>query len=193
MKKIYLLILFLILLIACNTWQDELSLRSSNYLERPYSHLSYKEVIEQIKTPAETAHYLENQLNYLHINTCRSFKYIHERGYGLCAEYAIAAAALLSDNNYPPLILQVFLEDYPTISHACYIYQNKKAGKWGTLGIKGENSPDAIFNNMEEICAYLSMVYTEKIIAYAIHDLSDYNFINSNKKIIYNRWNKYKK
>lgn len=193
MKKIYLLLLFLTILWACvYDDPDEIFLRSDDYWKRPYSHLSYEEVIEKIKTPAEAAHYLEEQLSYLKIYSYRSFKYIHERGSGLCADYALAAAALLSDNDYPSLMLVVEVKGL-SISHALYIYQDKQTKKWGTLGIMGDNSPGAIFNNLEELCVYVGMCHAVIITSYQIYDLSDINFIDDPGEYIYKRGHKEKK
>lgn len=197
MKKIYLLILVLTVLVSCfiNPGPNLQELQK-NYWKKPYSHLSYKEAIETIKTPEEVIHYLLNQLNYVPPTTFRSFKYVHELGYGTCTEYAVAAAALLSDDGYPPLFLTIRLS---TGLHTCYIYQDKTTHKWGTLGIH-DNRP-ATFNDPKELCTHLKKVYPErfsyptfggwiypKILDFSIHDLSKVNFIDSDEKIIYTHW-----
>lgn len=159
-----------------------------------YARMNYKQVIEKINTPEKTAWYLKNYLHYKDEKTYRSFKYIHERTYGLCAEYAFTAAALLYDNGYPPLILHILFESKDDIqkTHTLYIFQDKKTKKWGTLGQPSENFPNAIFNNPTEICAYFNThnYYSERIVAYQIHNLTEYNFIDGDKEDIYDQWNK---
>lgn len=152
-----------------------------------YCLWSYKKVIKKIKTPEQTAHYLENHLFYWSngVDTYCSFKYIHERGYGICAEYAFAAAALLKDDGYPSLILEVFFENRQT-THTIFIY-NKK-GKWGTLGMEGENSQGAIFNNRLEVCYYIQNQHSGSIVAYIVHNLKNVNIIDDPRKNIYNEW-----
>lgn len=186
MKKAYLSVfLCLILFSACAT-----GIRVETFDAKTYAQLDYKEVIKLIKTPEQTAHYLKTRLHFVDTDTYCSFKYIHERGYGLCAEYAFAAAALLSDDGYPELILHMyFLGTNDT--HACYIYQDKKTRKWGTLGVDDESSPGAIFSSLVSACRFINKQHLEPIVAYKVHYLGNYNIIDSpDKKIYYDEWNK---
>lgn len=161
--------------------------RANYYLKRPYSHLNYKEVIKEIKTPEQANHYLRKQLHYADTGTYSSFKRIHERGYGLCAEYAIAAAALLSDNDYPPLILVIYLRN-ASFNHAVYIFQDKKTGRWGCLGTGKKDTLDwGICDNIAEIVYYLDGCFSKKITAYRIFDLSNIKFVNGSTLFIFQR------
>lgn len=189
MKKRYLLILCLILIsgysaVAC------VSVRI-----RTYAQWDYKTAIKEIKTPEQVAAYLESYLISKDTQTWYSFKYVHQKQYALCAEYAFAATALLSDNGYPPLILQVYFEVKPgekqQSTHACFVYKNES--KWGTLGIEGENSPGTIFANLEDVCQYIEKNHLKKIVAYILHNLEGYNFIDGDESDIYNHWNEGKK
>ena len=188
MKKRYLFVLCLIIIssysaVAC------VSVRI-----RAYAQWDYKTAIKEIKTPKQTAKYLETYLKCIDTQTWRSFKCIHLRRYALCAEYAFAAAALLSDNGYPPLMLCVYFEEKPgekQKAHACFVYKNEN--RWGTLGQKGENSPGAIFANLEEACQYLQKNHDRKIVAYVLHNLEGYNFIDGDESDIYNHWYKGKR
>ncbi len=193
MKKVYLSVLLcLVLFSACAT-----GIRIETYSAKEYAQLDYKEVIELIKTPEQAAHYLETCLCYANTNTRRSFKYIHQRikekekAKALCAEYAFSPAAQLRDNGYPSLILYLLFEKQPDKdqkAHACFVYQNKK-GKWGTLGVLGQNSLGAIFENLKEICYWMEKYYSEKIVTYTLHDFSDINLIDSPIEQIYSgKW-----
>lgn len=187
MKKAYLSIfLCLILFSACAT-----RIRIETFDAKTYAQFDYKELIKLIKTPEQAAHYLKTYLRFVDTNTWRSFKYIHQRRTAICAEYAFAAAALLSDNGYPELILHMYFLG-TSDTHACYIYQDRKTRKWGTLGVYGESSSGAIFNNLEEACHFIkNSGHPEPIRAYKVHYLGNFNIIDSpEEKIYYDEWEK---
>ena len=187
MKKAYLSVfLCLVLFSACVTGTHIKRLNVE-----AYTQLDYKEMIKLIKTPTEAAYYLKNYLYYKKETACRSFKYIHERKYGKCNEYAVVAAALLSDNDYPPLILHVYYI-FGGTTHAFFIYQDRKTKKWGMLSGAGGESLLPMFESPTDICLYFNTIqfYSQKIIAYKIHDLTGYNFIDGDEKDIYDRWHR---
>ena len=190
MKKAYLSIfLCLILFSACATTAHIKRLNVE-----VYAQLDYKEMIKLIKTPTEAAYYLKNYLHFEWENwegSCRSFKYIHERKYGICCEYAVTAAALLSDNNYPPLLLHLRYVSGGT-THAFFIYQDKKTKKWGMLSGASGESFLPMFESPTDICLYFNTIhlYSDRIAAYKIHDLTGYNFIDGDENDIYNQWAK---
>jgi len=180
------IIISLILLSSCNIGVNK------NFNPKIYARLNYLKIIKLINTPQEAAYYLKTHLNFKHTETCRSFKYIHQRRYGQCTEYAIAAAALLSDNNYPPLILHLYYRSKKS-THAFFLYQDKRTKQWGILAEKEVFLP--IFKNPREICVALNKLHRDRsrIIAYKIHDLRGYNFIDGDKKDIYKQWHTGKK
>lgn len=189
-KYLFLFFVLLILSTACTPIikPDNISL---------YANLDYQAVIKKINTPEEAAWYLKNYLHYQNDNVRRSFKYVHKRGYGICAEYAFSAAALLSDNNYPPLILHVLLGKSPDniqLTHALYVYQDSLTKKWGSLGQKRENILPR-FKTLEEMCLYFNDqdFYSQKIVAYKLHNIFRFNFIDGEDKEIYKFWNSGKK
>ena len=176
----------MVLFSACAT-----GVRIETFDAKAYAQLDYKEIIKLIKTPTETAYYLKNYLYYKKETTCHSFKYIHERKYGKCCEYAITAAALLSDNGYPPLILHLYYA-FGSRTHAFFIYQDKETKKWGMLSGAGGESLLPMFENPGDICLYFNTIqfYRQKIIAYKIHDLTGYDFIDGDEEDIYDQWHK---
>ena len=84
--------------------------------EGVYSQFTPKQTIKQIKTPEQTQHYLDTHLKY-------------SKGETICLDYAIAAAATLSDDGYEPIILGM---TGPSGKHAVFPYV--KDGKIGALG-----------------------------------------------------------
>jgi len=112
-----------------------------------YSKLTWQEAINYVQTPQQAQYYLNTHLTYdneeakafsiwipgiIHfstINKGESFAENHKRRKGVCLDYATCAAALLSDNGYPPLVLITEKEDR---LHAIFLYKTKKG--FGTLG-----------------------------------------------------------
>lgn len=189
-KNLFLFSLLLIFSVACTpiTKSDNISL---------YAELDYQTMIKKVKTPEEVAWYLQNYLHYQNDNVRRSFKYVHKRKCGICAEYAFSAAALLSDNNYPPLILHVLLGNSPDniqVTHALYVYQDNVTRRWGSLGQQRENILPK-FKTLKEMCLYFNdqKFYSQKIVAYKLHNISRFNFIDGEDKEIYKFWSSGKK
>ena len=112
-----------------------------------YSKMTAQEVIAFVKTPAQAQHYLSNHFSYdlkeasgfnmifFNVGTKgESFKHNHAKRKGICIDYAIAAAALLSDDGYPPLLL--FLKR-PKGMHVCFLYRTEEGfGAFGTWAIE---------------------------------------------------------
>ena len=113
--------------------------------------MDYKEVIKKIKTPKEAEWYIRNYIiqDDDNADVAKSFRVLHETRKGDCSEGVIAAAALLSDNGYPPTWL--FLEDNKREkeNHGVFLYQ--RHGKWGTIGINARDNSPPRYNTLDEI------------------------------------------
>lgn len=143
-----------------------------------YRKLSWQEAIEVVQTPEQAQDYLDRHFSFDYEELSdnngagESFKYNHYRRKGICLDYATVAAALLSDNNYPPLIL-IMQNDSAAKRHALFIYKTNKG--FGALGVPRRlrlySSIDAVVDNT----GILTRVnYTE----YSVVDL-DLNFSNN--------------
>ncbi len=93
--------------------------------KKAYWLMDYQEAIATVNTPQEVQEYFKEHWQFsqqevtngyaksININlawtndppSAETFKYNHTRRRGVCLDYALAAAALLSDDGYPPLIL----------------------------------------------------------------------------------------
>ncbi len=115
-------------------------------IERPidYSNLTWQEAIKYVQTPEQVQDYLDNHFGYdfeeaeniffipgLYLLGAKgeTFKYNHLRGKGICFDYSTVAAALLSDNGYPPLLLNMSGESG---SHMVFLYRGENG--FGALG-----------------------------------------------------------
>jgi len=102
---------------------------------------NYKDVMKALSTPEEVAVYCTKILQhggndidmkqYEEQDYWASFKRVHENKIDDCDGGAVAAAAILNDNGYPPYILTMQCKGH---GHAVFLYRNKE-GKFGSLGI----------------------------------------------------------
>lgn len=114
-----------------------------------YSTLTWQEAIAHVKTPRQAQDYLNKHFeidfkelmwsfNFLGINFFtkgETFKYNHTRRKGICIDYATAAAALLSDDGYLPLMLHIKCEDKINW-HVVFLYKTQEG--FGALGTTPE-------------------------------------------------------
>lgn len=92
-----------------------------------------RRLIRRLRTPRAVQRYL----NALPYNTepppgratLRSFRGIVRHGTAHCLEAALAAAAILEQHGYPPLVLS--FESIDELDHVLFVYQRN--GKWGSV------------------------------------------------------------
>lgn len=115
----------------------------------------YKSVIKELKTPLEAKIYCTKILEYEDDSVVygkedywASFKYIHKNKKDDCDGGALAAAAILSDDGFPPYIA-VLKNSKTNDVHAIFVYKTTK-GKYCSIGI---NVLDCSFecDSMEEL------------------------------------------
>jgi hypothetical protein len=93
-----------------------------------------RRVIRRCRTPAAVQAYL----NALPYNTepppggatLRSFRGVVRHRTAHCMEAALAAAVILEQHGYPPLILS--FESIDQLDHVLFVYQQR--GRWGSIG-----------------------------------------------------------
>lgn len=118
---------------------------------------SYEEVIAEIKTPEQARWYIQNYLKKeVSANFIKSFKRVHEERGADCADATVAAAALLSDDNFPANYL-IMQKKGDRFDHAIFFYE--KDGKYGTLGINDIDNNPPIFSSLEEIVKHIGHGY----------------------------------
>lgn len=132
-----------------------------------YSKMTWQEAIAYVKTPNQVQDYLIRHFeidldelmlgfNLFGINFFtkgETFKYNHTRKKGICIDYATAAAALLSDDGYPPLLLYLKCED-SMYQHVVFLYKTTEG--FGALGITPRNS---IYNTLDDLVTSLGEEY----------------------------------
>lgn len=88
-------------------------------------------IIERHRTPEQVQRFLRG-LPYnweLHGDTLRSFRQVVRRKTAHCLEAALAAAVILEQHGYPPLV--VSFESKDGVDHVIYVFRH--AGRWGAV------------------------------------------------------------
>lgn len=138
-----------------------------------------RRIIRRLRTPAAVQRFL-NRLPY---NTepppgratLRSFRGIVRTGTAHCLEAALAAAAILEQHGYPPLVLS--FESIDELDHVLFVY--RKRGRWGSVARSrdpGLHGRKPVFRTARALA--LSYVdpyidFTGRITGYAVIDLRE--------------------
>jgi hypothetical protein len=148
-----------------------------------YSKLTWKETIKYVHTTKQVQDYLNRHLVYegkqgfyyslKSLNTEKiapTFKYAHSNRKGACLVYACSSAAVLSDDGFPPFILEMGGKgEY----HSVFLYRTKTG--FGALG----NTPmESKYSDVVELIKALQTKYKfEEFTEYSVTNLNE-NFKN---------------
>lgn len=152
-----------------------------------YEKLTWQEAIEYIQTPKEAEIYMiwlryrdDNRKRFGSNLYLHSFKRIYEGAKIDCFEGALAVAALLSDNGYPPLVL--IFGSYIK-SHAVFLY--KQNDRFGSIGINMSDMNKPMYESLDDLVKYLAKCYKLSHY-YQVINLSenDPDWLTTNKNMI---------
>jgi hypothetical protein len=151
-----------------------------------------RSLIRRLSSPALVQRYL-NSLPYNSEPppggpTLRSFRGVARTGTAHCLESAIAAAVILEQHDYPPLLLS--FESIDELDHVLFVY--RKNGRWGSVARSrdpGLHGRKPVFRTARALA--LSYVepyvdFTGRITGYAVVDLrmlGDYDWRLSEQNI----------
>ncbi len=151
-----------------------------------------RRLIRRLRTPT----LVQRFLNSLPYNTepppgratLRSFRGVIRRRTANCLEAALAAAAILGQHGYPPLVLS--FESIDELDHVIFIY--RRNGRWGSVarsrdpGLHGRkpvfSTPRALA--LSYVDPYVDL--TGRVVGYAVVDLSvlgDYDWRRADTNI----------
>jgi hypothetical protein len=150
-----------------------------------------RRVIARLRTPLQVQYWL-NALPYnqeKHGETLRSFRGVVRHGTAHCYEAALAAATILEQHGYPPLVLS--FESIDLLDHVLFVYRASTG--WGSVarsrdpGLHGRKpvfpTPRALA--LSYVDTYIDL--TGRIKAYAVVDLrealGDYDWRLSSKNV----------
>ena len=138
-----------------------------------------RRVIARLRTPAAVQDFL-NRLPYNNEPapggaTLRSFRGVVRTGTAHCMEAALAAAVILEQHGYPPLILS--FESIDELDHVLFVYQHR--GRWGSVARSrdpGLHGRKPVFRRPRDLA--LSYVdpyidYSGRITGYTVVNIAD--------------------
>lgn len=151
-----------------------------------------RRVIERLRTPAAVQRFL----NALPYNTeppperakLRSFRGVLRHRTAHCLEAALAAAVILEQHGYPPIVLS--FESIDELDHVIFVYRQR--GRWGSIGRSrdpGLHGRRPVFKTPRALASsYVDpyVDFTGRVIGYAVADLrmlGDYNWRLSEKNV----------
>lgn len=138
-----------------------------------------RRIISRCRTPAAVQRFL----NALPYNTeppperakLRSFRGVVAHGTAHCLEAALAAAVILEQHRYPPLVLS--FESIDDLDHVLFVY--RRAGRWGSIGRSrdpGLHGRRPVFRTARDLAlSYVDSYvdFTGRITGYAVADLRE--------------------
>ena len=136
-----------------------------------------RRLIERLRTPSAVQRFL-NELPY---NTepppgratLRSFRGVVRHGTVHCLEAALAAAVILEQHGYPPLVLS--FESIDELDHVLFVY--RRHGKWGSVarsrdpGLHGRKAAFASARALALSYVDPYVDFSGRVIGYAVADL----------------------
>ena len=147
-------------------------------------------LIERLRTPEQ----VQRHLSSLPYNwerkggTMRSFREVMKRNEAHCLEAAVAAAVILEQHDYPPLLLD--LESVDLLDHVIFVFQKDRL--WGSIGRSrdiGLHGRKPVFRNLRQLVwsyfdPYIDM--SGRIKGYgltSLYDLGNYDWRFSAKNM----------
>lgn len=111
-----------------------------------------RKLIEALRTPAQVQRFLTSMPYNWERNggTMRSFREVVKRNEAHCLEAAVAAAVILEQHGYPPLLVD--LESVDLLDHVIFVFQHKRL--WGSIGRSrdlGLHGRKPVFRNLRQL------------------------------------------
>lgn len=154
-----------------------------------FTNIEWK-LIQRLRTPAKVQRFLtEMPYNWERKGeTMRSFREVVKRNQVHCLEAAVAAAVILEQHDYPPLLLDI--ESVDLLDHVIFVFQ--EGGKWGSIARSrdiGLHGRKPVFRNLRQLVwsyfdPYIDM--TGRIKGYgrtSLYDLGNYDWRFSAKNM----------
>ena len=90
------------------------------------------QLIQSLRTPAQVQRYFSSMpYNWERKGgTLRSFREVLKVGEAHCLEAAVAAAVILEQHGYPPLLMDI--ESVDLLDHVIFVFQKNR--RWGSIG-----------------------------------------------------------
>jgi hypothetical protein len=140
-------------------------------------------LIQSLREPAAVQRYFTRMPYNWERNggTLRSFREVVKRGEAHCLEAAVAAAVILEQHGYPPLLLD--FESQDLLDHVIFVFQRR--GLWGSIGRSrdiGLHGRKPVFRSLRDLTWSYFDPYVDmsgRIKAYgltSLYDLGNYDW-----------------
>jgi hypothetical protein len=135
---------------------------------------SERRLVARLRTPAKVQRWLCG-LDYNWRSTCYSFRSVVEHGAAHCLEGAIAAACILEQHGFPPLLLSISSDDL--LDHVLFVFRTR--GRWGAVGRSrdlGLHGRKPVFRSLRDLVWSYHDPYIDKsgrINGYGLVDLTE--------------------
>lgn len=148
-------------------------------MRSPLSHFtpSERRVVEAHRTPRQVQAWLRS-LPYnweLRGKTLRTFRGVVRHGEANCLEAVLAAAAIMEQHGYPPLVLD--LESQDRLDHVLFIFRDRTG--WGAIGKSrdaGLHGRKPVFRSLRDLVMSYADPYVDgsgRIVGYGTGNLND--------------------
>lgn len=101
--------------------------------------------------------------------SAQGFRESFQRGAGICKDTAVAMAALLQDDGFPPLTLSIAFNEDRRYGHEVFVYQGKD-GRWGS-GEGPANNEGAKYESLEELAEKTAKGYGYTLDYYSLNNI----------------------
>ena len=147
-------------------------------------------LIDRLNTPAKVQRYFSSLPYNWEKNgeTVRSFREVVKRKEAHCLEAAVAAAVILEQHGYPPLLLD--LESQDLLDHVIYVF--KENGCWGSIARSrdaGLHGRKAVYRSLRDLAlSYFDpfVDFSGRLKGYGVtnlYDLGNYDWRFSRRKM----------
>src|SRR6266540_412986 len=147
-------------------------------------------LIQRLETPAKVQRWLTSLPYNWERNggTMRSFREVVKRNEAHCLEAAVAAAVILEQHAYPPLLLDI--ESIDLLDHVIFVFQED--GLWGSIGRSrdiGLHGRKPLFRSLRDLTWSYFEPYvdlTGRIKGYGVtnlYELGDYDWRFSSRNM----------
>lgn len=162
-------------------------------IRRPGKHMftaAEWQIVQRLNTPVKAQRYFSSFPYNFEPNggTMRSFRELVKYGEAHCLEAAVAAAVILEQHGYPPLLLD--LESQDLLDHVLFVFRGRNG--WGSiarsrdLGLHGRKP---VFRSLRDLAwSYFDpfVDYSGRLRGYAVtslYELGDYDWRFSPRKM----------
>ena len=145
--------------------------------EGPTFTRAERALVERLRTPPAVQHWLRSMpYNWEEGGeTLRSFRGVVRLGTAHCLEAALAAAVVLEQHGYPPLLLS--FESADKLDHVLFLF--RQDGRWGAVARSrdpGLHGRKPVFRSPRQLAASYQDAYvdlTGRVTGYAVADLRE--------------------